>query len=142
MPYDDLDEDHGLYEFGVEHALWTTWTTPSSPVYRRWPDGYDEDHKRQASYEIDIWGRVRRQIEQAVLPDQHVERDHGEPGDPHQRPQASDLVRSEQFHECGVSGDGCNPGRGIDLQPWLGDDQGRLPDGHGDLDHGFRIRAG
>jgi hypothetical protein len=38
MPYDDLDDDHGLYEFGIDHALWTTWTTPSSPVYRRWPD--------------------------------------------------------------------------------------------------------
>ena len=39
MPYDDVDEQHGLYEFGVERALWTTWTTPSSPVYRHWPEG-------------------------------------------------------------------------------------------------------
>jgi hypothetical protein len=38
MPYDDVDDNHRLYEFAVEHALWTTWTTPTSPLYRRWPD--------------------------------------------------------------------------------------------------------
>jgi hypothetical protein len=38
MPYDDVDDNHGLYEFAIVRALWTTWTTPPSPVYRRWPD--------------------------------------------------------------------------------------------------------
>jgi hypothetical protein len=36
MPYDDTDARHILYEFLVDRALWTTWTTPTTPVYRRW----------------------------------------------------------------------------------------------------------
>lgn len=36
MPYTDIDRHHVLYEFDVRRALWTTWTTPTEPVYRRW----------------------------------------------------------------------------------------------------------
>ncbi len=36
MPYDDIDEHHLLYEFALARALWTTWTTPTNPVYHRW----------------------------------------------------------------------------------------------------------
>ena len=36
MPYSDIDERHLLYEFLVDRALWTTWTTPTSPAHRHW----------------------------------------------------------------------------------------------------------
>jgi hypothetical protein len=36
MPYSDIDERHVLYEFTIERALWTTWSTPTSPEYRSW----------------------------------------------------------------------------------------------------------
>lgn len=36
MPYDDIDERHLLYRFEIDRALWTTWTTPTSPVHHRW----------------------------------------------------------------------------------------------------------
>jgi hypothetical protein len=36
MPYGDVDDRHGLYEFLVARALWTTWATPTTPRYRRW----------------------------------------------------------------------------------------------------------
>jgi hypothetical protein len=36
MPYDDIDDQHVLYEFRIAKALWTTWSTPTSPVHRRW----------------------------------------------------------------------------------------------------------
>ena len=36
MPYSDIDARHILYEFCVDRALWTTWTTPTQPVHRRW----------------------------------------------------------------------------------------------------------
>lgn len=36
MPYSDIDERHVLYEFDVDRALWTTWTTPTAPVHRHW----------------------------------------------------------------------------------------------------------
>ena len=32
----DIDARHILYEFCVDRALWTTWTTPTQPVHRRW----------------------------------------------------------------------------------------------------------
>ncbi len=38
MPYSDIDENHVLYEFRIDRALWTTWTTPTTPVHHRWPD--------------------------------------------------------------------------------------------------------
>ena len=41
MPYDDADEQHLLYEFALDRALWTTWQNfnqpGTSPVYRVWP---------------------------------------------------------------------------------------------------------
>jgi hypothetical protein len=36
MPYDNVDDDNVLFAFGVERALWTTWTTPTMPVHRTW----------------------------------------------------------------------------------------------------------
>jgi hypothetical protein len=36
MPYTDIDERHELYEFRIDRALWTSWTTPTSPVHRHW----------------------------------------------------------------------------------------------------------
>ena len=36
MPYTDVDERHVLYEFNIERALWTTWSTPTSPNYQSW----------------------------------------------------------------------------------------------------------
>ena len=36
MPYSDIDPRHILYEFCVDRGLWTTWTTPTQPVHRRW----------------------------------------------------------------------------------------------------------
>ena len=36
MPYSNIDARHILYEFYLDRALWTTWTTPTQPVYRRW----------------------------------------------------------------------------------------------------------
>lgn len=36
MPYADIDTQHILYEFALARALWTTWTTPTSPVHRLW----------------------------------------------------------------------------------------------------------
>jgi hypothetical protein len=36
MPYGDIDARHVLYEFGIDRALWTMWTTPTSPVHHRW----------------------------------------------------------------------------------------------------------
>ncbi len=36
MPFSDIDERHVLYEFGVDRALWTEWTTPTSPVHHNW----------------------------------------------------------------------------------------------------------
>jgi hypothetical protein len=43
MPYDDADEHHLLYEFGIGRALWTTWVNPGGPdtrpLHRRWIEG-------------------------------------------------------------------------------------------------------
>lgn len=36
MPYIDIDERHLLYEFLIDRAMWTTWSTPTTPVYRYW----------------------------------------------------------------------------------------------------------
>ena len=36
MPFSDIDDHHVLYEFRIVKALWTTWTTPTSPVHRTW----------------------------------------------------------------------------------------------------------
>jgi hypothetical protein len=36
MPFSDIDDRHVLYEFLVARALWTAWTTPTSPVHRTW----------------------------------------------------------------------------------------------------------
>jgi hypothetical protein len=36
MPYSDVDDRHRLYELRISKALWTVWTTPTEPVYRRW----------------------------------------------------------------------------------------------------------
>ena len=36
MPYDDIDERHVLYEFRIDRALSTTWTTPTNPRHRHW----------------------------------------------------------------------------------------------------------
>lgn len=36
MPFGGIDDGHRLYEFLVDRALLTTWTTPTNPVYRRW----------------------------------------------------------------------------------------------------------
>jgi hypothetical protein len=36
MPYSDIDERHVLYEFRIDRALWTVWTTPTEPVHRKW----------------------------------------------------------------------------------------------------------
>ena len=36
MPYDDVDDNHVLYEFSIARTLWTTWTSPTRPVYRSW----------------------------------------------------------------------------------------------------------
>lgn len=36
MPYDEIDERHLLYEFLIARALWTTWTTPTSPIHTTW----------------------------------------------------------------------------------------------------------
>jgi hypothetical protein len=36
MPYSDIDGSHRLYELRVAKALWTTRTTPTSPVHRTW----------------------------------------------------------------------------------------------------------
>lgn len=36
MPFSDIDARHILYEFIVARALWTTWTTPTSPIHRTW----------------------------------------------------------------------------------------------------------
>jgi hypothetical protein len=41
MPFSDIDNRHLLYEFLVARALWTTWTTPTSPVHRRWTSQQD-----------------------------------------------------------------------------------------------------
>jgi hypothetical protein len=42
MPYTDIDEHHLLYQFHLSRALWTTWKTPTSPVYRTW--NHDHPH--------------------------------------------------------------------------------------------------
>ena len=36
MPYSDIDDNHVLYEFRIDRALWTEWTTPTEPVHHRW----------------------------------------------------------------------------------------------------------
>jgi hypothetical protein len=36
MPYSDIDDRHVLYQFQVQRALWTTWTTSTSPAHRSW----------------------------------------------------------------------------------------------------------
>ena len=40
MPYDDADEQHILYEFSLDRALWTTWENfdqpGTRPVHRVW----------------------------------------------------------------------------------------------------------
>jgi hypothetical protein len=36
MPFSDIDSRHILYELRVVRALWTRWTTPTSPVHRTW----------------------------------------------------------------------------------------------------------
>ncbi len=36
MPYSNIDELHILYELRIDRALWTTWTTPTQPVHRKW----------------------------------------------------------------------------------------------------------
>jgi len=36
MPHSDIDKRHNPYELWVAKALWTTWTTPTSPVHRTW----------------------------------------------------------------------------------------------------------
>jgi hypothetical protein len=36
MPYDDVDDRHILYRFGIDRALWTTWETPTSPTHHAW----------------------------------------------------------------------------------------------------------
>ena len=36
MPYTSIDHGHALYEFRIDRALWTTWTTPTTPVHHRW----------------------------------------------------------------------------------------------------------
>jgi hypothetical protein len=36
MPYSDIDDRHVLYQFNLERALWTMWTTPTRPRYRSW----------------------------------------------------------------------------------------------------------
>jgi hypothetical protein len=41
MPYSDIDDRHVLYEFRIARALWTTWTTPTSPVHRTWTSKQD-----------------------------------------------------------------------------------------------------
>ena len=34
MPFSDVDDNHLLYEFRIDRALWTVWTTPTTPVHR------------------------------------------------------------------------------------------------------------
>jgi hypothetical protein len=41
MPYSDIDNRHVLYELQIARALWTTWTTPTSPVHRTWTSKQD-----------------------------------------------------------------------------------------------------
>ena len=36
MPFTDIDERHHLRRFTVARALWTRWTTPTTPVHRSW----------------------------------------------------------------------------------------------------------
>lgn len=36
MPYGGIDDRHVLYEFRIDRAVWTTWTTPTSPVHHHW----------------------------------------------------------------------------------------------------------
>jgi hypothetical protein len=36
MPFSEIDDDHLLYEFRIDRALWTEWVTPTSPVHHRW----------------------------------------------------------------------------------------------------------
>jgi hypothetical protein len=36
MPFDGIDDNHILYEFRIDRALWTEWTTPTTPVHHRW----------------------------------------------------------------------------------------------------------
>jgi hypothetical protein len=36
MPFSDIDDNHLLYEFRIDRALWTSWTTPTAPVHRQW----------------------------------------------------------------------------------------------------------
>jgi len=38
MPFDDIDEQHILYRFGIDRALWTTWATPTAPTHRSWAE--------------------------------------------------------------------------------------------------------
>jgi hypothetical protein len=44
MPYDDADEQHLLYEFDPERALWTTWQNFQKPgmrpVHRSWKSAF------------------------------------------------------------------------------------------------------
>jgi hypothetical protein len=36
MPYGGIDDRHVLYEFGIDRAMWTTWTTPTMPDHHHW----------------------------------------------------------------------------------------------------------
>jgi len=39
MPFGGIDARHVLYEFRLDRALWTAWTTPTTPVHRTWASG-------------------------------------------------------------------------------------------------------
>ncbi|MDP9335102.1 MAG: pyridoxamine 5'-phosphate oxidase [Actinomycetota bacterium] len=39
MPYNDIDDRHVLYEFRIDRASWTMWTTPTTPLHRKWKVG-------------------------------------------------------------------------------------------------------
>lgn len=52
MPYTEIDDEHVLYRFRLARALWTTWSTPTTPVHRTWTWNQKPDDHRSVEAEV------------------------------------------------------------------------------------------